>query len=320
MTIPRLDLLDKNYIINGAFDFWQRHTNTTAVDGVPAYYCADRWKLSAINQGQAVLRSTDVPANSFATYSLEWSATIANNNRRCITEQRIESVFAKELANKYVSFGFDYKSQSAIQMTVKLSYANAADNFAAVTQIYSRTFSISAAGAWASDAEEDILMPTNAKNGVVLSIEFHDMSVLSSASHKLTNIKLNQGSKVQNFSYSGRDYFEELMRCQRYYEKSYTLDTPPGTVTNAGILGAAVPVGNPGVQYPFKVMKRTAPTMAFYNSITGASASWRLQGPNTNHTATVDSNRTNQYTWGVSISGATTGNEIDGHFTADAEL
>ena len=62
---PRLDRLDKNYIINGNFDFWQRGTSTST-SGV---YLADRFRTSLSGGSYVVSRSTDVP-NSNSQFSL----------------------------------------------------------------------------------------------------------------------------------------------------------------------------------------------------------------------------------------------------------
>lgn len=69
----------------------------------------------------------------------------------------------------------------------------------------------------------------------------------------------------------------ELMLCQRYYQKSYALETPPGTATFAGamqIFGA-----NTGTfQYHpvrFGTIMRTTPTVTVYNPSTGAVGQMR---------------------------------------------
>lgn len=72
---------------------------------------------------------------------------------------------------------------------------------------------------------------------------------------------------------------EVLRQCQYYYEKSYPVLTPPGTVTNAGsiLIGGTV-FNNAGVAelfvksftLMFKTTKRVNPSVIYYSPVTGA--------------------------------------------------
>lgn len=44
MGTPRIDRLERNLIINGGFDIWQRNTSFAGTAGGAQVYTADRWQ------------------------------------------------------------------------------------------------------------------------------------------------------------------------------------------------------------------------------------------------------------------------------------
>jgi len=82
----------------------------------------------------------------------------------------------------------------------------------------------------------------------------------------VTGVQLEKGSTASPFEY--RDYGRELQLCQRYYEKSYDIDTVPGSSTNNG-LTKLISFVYGSVYYPgtivFKQTKRAVPTMSFWS-------------------------------------------------------
>jgi hypothetical protein len=63
-------------------------------------------------------------------------------------------------------------------------------------------------------------------------------------------------------------YIQELQACQRYYEKSYSLETIPGTNTPIGGFSIGGQPGNISIGCSFKTSKRAVPIVVTY-SITG---------------------------------------------------
>jgi hypothetical protein len=67
-----------------------------------------------------------------------------------------------------------------------------------------------------------------------------------------------------------RSFAEELALCQRYYEKSYNIDTPPGTATDTGAIYGETEDGAPGSAHvdtvQFRVRKRSTPTVIIYGT------------------------------------------------------
>ena len=96
---------------------------------------------------------------------------------------------------------------------------------------------------------------------------------------------LHEGSEVIPFKRAGRNYPEELQLCQRYYEKSYALETAPGTPTVVGreYVRLSGSYSTAGLHRTSFITPKRAATIGFiYSSITGA------QGYLRDETASID--------------------------------
>ena len=91
--------------------------------------------------------------------------------------------------------------------------------------------------------------------GTTMSVEFDDGT--------LSKVQLESGTVETLFEY--RHISEELALCLRYYEKTYNLGTAVGSSTSDGsILETAISTTILGGA-PFKVTKRSAPTVTIYS-------------------------------------------------------
>lgn len=91
----------------------------------------------------------------------------------------------------------------------------------------------------------------------------------TSASYSRPQLEL--GTSATQFEY--RSPAIELLLCQRYYEKSYSLGTTPATAAQAGRVGggqSGVTGSNHYYTHQFKVQKRSSPVINIYNPGTGA--------------------------------------------------
>jgi hypothetical protein len=94
------------------------------------------------------------------------------------------------------------------------------------------------------------------------------------ATIRIAQVKLSIGSQVTDFSTRGETIGDELMLCQRYYEKSYPINTVPGTAISEGI-GRMIPEpisgGLPYISGPIKFFceKRATPVILIYGSDSG---------------------------------------------------
>jgi hypothetical protein len=143
------------------------------------------------------------------------------------------------------------------------------------------------------------------------------------ATFYITGVQLEAGSVATPFE--RRSYGQELALCQRYYEKSYTIETTPGTVTAIGFIDVTGnSQGGNVVMYPlrFAVAKRAAPSITGYTASSGASGSWDYvrSGASGTGTFTVDTIGTNGARTYTNVGAAWTAAEMQGHYTASAEL
>jgi hypothetical protein len=92
-----------------------------------------------------------------------------------------------------------------------------------------------------------------------------------SATFYITGVQLEKGSTATSFDF--RDYGRELAMCQRYFETTFDIGTAPANNLGVGVgeVLFSSPAAGGGISpnmyfsYPYKVTKRTPPTITFYN-------------------------------------------------------
>jgi hypothetical protein len=237
----------RNKIINGAFRIAQRGTSSNTA----GYSSLDRWFLSGTGVVCTLSQQTATVAGVSA--NVMQYAGVAGNTAGSI-RQRIESVNCYDLVGKSVTIGF-YVYQntgSAYSFQTGLSYADAADNFSAVTAITSNTTSIPNA-TWTYVSFATSALPANAANGLQLQF-FNNSPALISGLFQFAFFQLEQGVIATPFEQ--RLYGTELMLCQRYYEVLTTSSLFSGFAAYC----ANTTTARGAIQ--FKVTKRASPTVA----------------------------------------------------------
>lgn len=145
------------------------------------------------------------------------------------------------------------------------------------------------------------------------------------AALSISGVQFEQGVSATPFEYLRVD--EDLRRCLRFCEKSYSQGVAPGTVTNIGAMQASATPGLPSSIYvtnlgaQFKSVKRLAtPAMTFYSTATGASGKLLdvLSGVDITPGAVVAGDAS--FYVGATCNVAHTGYSFLGHWLADAGL
>jgi hypothetical protein len=122
-------------------------------------------------------------------------------------------------------------------------------------------------------------------------------------------------------AYVAPDLASEFVKCQRYYEKSYSITTNPGTATsiNSVLHTVYASASYPSDTTHFNTWKRTNPTVTLY-STSGASATVRDNNAAADRAVLVSQNGQQCFVWYVNNISITPVNTLLFHWTADAEL
>jgi hypothetical protein len=310
MAVAQQPLMFRNKLINGAMNIWQRGNNTTG-----SGFFADRWFVSS-GVTSAVENAGGSPTgfrrNAYIRRSVSGNAVVA---------QRIESMNCIDLVGKQATLQFHHTTASGTcsNIAVSLYYANTEDTFSSSTLI--QTINITDTSTGTKIATFNAL-PSNAANGLELRIDY---TVSGDTYVRLTAAQLEVGGQATAFEQ--RPIGTELVLCQRYYEKSYPMNTVPGTVTGVG----SIPVSAVSTSelsmgcFKFAVEKRTNPTVRIYNNNNGNNdqVSEYTLSPLTFVTNRAVSLLTPNGTTSFKINGSSNlaaGRYYDFHWSADAEL
>lgn len=358
MSIKTLDVgFDnrlKNYLMNGAFQLWQRggsFANATST------YHADRWFYGTLPTGRATIsQNADLPtgAGTSGGFSYNIQVTTAQAvlgvNDNTYVYQPIEGYFFNPIRNKVCYFGLWVKSNKpgpyaaflvagspTTSTMIKAFTINQADTWefkkfrvdfsAETTATYSTTNGkgmvigiCTAAGSTKVSSTTDQWMPIlTGATGVTGQNNLFD----STANYlRIAYPMLNEGNDAAPFELCGRHFAEELQLCQRYYEKSYDLDIAPGTISDVNIAYArqsgAVGLLN-SIPIAFSATKRAIPTVVLYNpkaaNTTGVFWDYNTSGNRSYSTGMI----TLKGCVAEGIPGSA-GSAVGGHWTAEIEL
>lgn len=332
---------DYNKFINGNFDVWQR--GTIQITSPSGAYFPDRISIAnsatnasaiKIDQGSS---SPPIGSKYYLRYRLSTaSATTVSASR--LFRYKMESIDVQKLIGNQVTVSFQIKSSVSRNFSYSLNVngftgvdngingtglitgdADYAGNVVALTAntwtTVSKTFSM-----------QDPTIGTGlASNGI--SIELWGRYTTSEAEtdteYQFSQIQLVTGSDALPFQ--PRDYPDELLRCLRYYQKSYSYATLPGTVVDAGApiwLQGAVSTGyhsgNVQLQSP---MRTSSYTILYWDRAGNTSKITTLDSsavPTQNVTPTAGPGEVTEKGFRVAHSGTIAG--ISFHYALDDEL
>lgn len=260
-TMPAVTLTDvntgpvgglRNLLINGSMDIWQRGTSGFS-DGA----CADRWICNGSGS-----RSTDVPDSRFL-YSLEVSVTSGPSG----AQQRIEAVNARHLVGKKARISYWAKNVSGTPaLGVWAAFANSSDNwFGATTGFLYSEQAPSPSSSWTRYSVDLGTVPSGAAGGIMIQV----FRTSGTCTTRITGVQLEIGDVATNYEFVGErgGIAAELARCQRPYE------------------GGSARSENGSRWVPFKVTKRTTPTVAVS---AGTAGNVTVDGFELSHTSAAD--------------------------------
>lgn len=350
----------QNYAINGNLDFWQRGTSITRTQAANQNgYLADRMFAvagGATAKSMTIDQSSDLPTLPFpAKFSLQISNnTILSHAAGDYLEPiatYLESQMVKNLASGTITVGF--WMWSAFSGTLPIACRNNGTSLS-----YVQTFAVNAGWDFYTvqiPLTGITILNTNAL-GFIITIGATTGTTFQSptlnawvagnyTSHaSVTNWASTTGAKLRfaqmqiregiiekeelknTFNLAGDNLANELLLCQRYYEKNHDVDAVPTFGSTYAIrVGAHVSSDTIlwGSTLVYKAVKRTAPIINLYGITTGPGIIHTQEGAagGTDVAGTVLMNAPYGFTV-RKTAGVTSGTEagIIYNFTADAEF
>jgi len=310
-----------NRIINGAMTIDQRNAGAaqTITASAALAYTADRWYAYSTGANVTGQRITGSANNQFA-YRFTGAASVTAIG----FGQRIEAANSIDLAGSTATLGVDLANSLLTSVTWTAYYATTSDTFGTLasptrTQISTGTFTVTST---LSRYSAQIFIPSAATTGIEIVFS---VGAQTSGTWTIDNVQLEAGPLATPFE--RRNISQELVNCQRYYSKSYAINTVPGTVTTTGCIMIDGWTSDPKPAYlavstRLVVPMRITPSVTYYStesSTPGRIAYWGGSSMLTTTSYTSGGSGITDSSIGAQIVNVATSG-IYWHYVASAEL
>lgn len=336
-----------NRLINGGFDFWQR-SGGGSVNFADDAYCADRWIM--LTQTAAVTAQRYQYGVYYKGYNVLLATQPQVTAQRYGLEQIIEGPTSYALRGENVRLDFranvDVGTRTlhsailewtgtidAITSDVVLDWTSGtftAGNFFLASNLTVRAVGTHVLGT--TPVRFSLNATVGASTNNIIVLVWFDAVVPQSSGFAIGDVffGIDAGPDAGSSQiWSPRSPAEELVLCQRFYEKSYSIDQVVGAASiTAGLVrhnaGFAAASGTFNIQNVFQVSKRVAPTLSYWDLGGNASKITELSASVTTDNITAAGAGAGPVagTHGFYFNHDPAGN-IDGfflHYAADAEL
>jgi hypothetical protein len=331
----------QNNLINGGFSLAQRQAPGTLTTITDNKYSADRWRVTRANADVQYQRNDALGETGLTCQYYGLFKKITNTGKMHIC-QIVEGMNSVPARGKSVTFQIKMKASAAktIRMAVlELQNAGTIDtipgtlvtswgsdstdptlgaNVAIITGAQSKSVTTS----WQLFSVT-VTVPSNSKN--LIAAVWSDSGFAANDTLSLAEAMLTFGKTTVNWT--PRPVGQELALAQRYYWKTFALDTAPAQNigTNTGEFHAPAPVAGANAErmakliYP--VMMFASPTVTTYSP---AAATVEFYDA-TASAACTSTSQINPSPMGVQLqcvgaAGTVVGNSLRAHVTAEAEL
>lgn len=346
----------RNRIINGDMRIDQRNAGASVANGgTTIVYGVDRWQYVTAGSGPtgSAQRVTDAPAGF--TNSLKITANSASlaSSAYSLVLQHVEGVYFDDL-----NWGTSNAAPITVSFWIKASvtgvYSVFLRNIAAYTKFYISTVSVASANTWqyvsftvpgettatwAGGTSGALQIGINVgsgtgyagasantwQNGTQFATSSSvNMHATNGSTLQITGFQVEKGTVATPFE--TRPYGMELALCQRYFEKSYSIDQAVGTSgATAGLFSFTAGINSSGyLQIPlrFAVAKRSSPSITAYRLYPATVNTWDYwrSGAGGTITPSCDVIGTSGCRITANIGGSYVVGGMEGHWTADSEL
>lgn len=199
-----------NYLINGAFDVWQRGTSISASGGSVG---VDMWReYTDSGSGTQAIDTSDYP-EGLPAQSYRFTATAASTNWSLF--QLIESANCAPIIGKTVTISLYLESSVARTIRVNLGVSTTVDALwtGAWTNIASQDFSVGTT--WARYSFTTTI-PATART-IQVGVSSNGANIANGTIIKVAGVQLEEGVSATRFRRNTPSIQAELAACQRYY-------------------------------------------------------------------------------------------------------
>ena len=323
--------IERNMLINGNFDVWQRNTTFTPNDDV---FGPDRWNMLVETNGAwTFARDTDVPTSG-SKYSLKCSNVTLNN--QCAIVQILEGADSTQFLNQNISLSFYAKTtgteignlraailswsgtEDSVTSDVIGTWAQNGTNptWATNWTMENTPADLALTASWQRFTIENVAIDTANMKNLAVVIWVDDGTIAASDDFWVTQVMLNVGGTAAEFQ--PRPFAQELSMCMRYFQKTWEYGTAVGTATSTGMISEPTNSNANNIEWtgaiPMNQRFRTAPTMAYYDQNGTVNR--------VNNNITLSGGSFTGKAWGTNadIVGTIGGARYAVHLTMDAEL
>lgn len=318
------DVSADNYIINGGFDFWQRGTSFSPTNSKK--YAADRMSVYDSNTQSTVTRV----ASSFAEteYGLKFQRTAGTTGTGSkYFAQSIEIKNSRSLIGKNVTFSFKIKMGANFSgsMTAYICTGTQTDDREIINSGYDGAFNKLASVSSSTQFKTvslSMFVPQSAKQVAILIEWVPAGTAGADDSYTIEQLMLNIGSIAAPFVSAGKTIGGELALCQRYFEKSYLIDTALGTLGGYNSYICLIFNSYARTQnVAYKVTKRINVIPILYNGLSVANNwTWYNAGTSANDGGAIGDNTIYGFSSQYNGTGYSDKVIAVGHWSVDAEI
>jgi hypothetical protein len=327
----------RNLLINGNFDIWQRATSLPSAMG--QRFCTDRWLTQSgggttnnVFQQTAAIGDTNFTSNPRFYTRIGVTSGGASNSYATFS-QKIEG--AQRLSGKQAVLSFLCRSNTPKKLGVEIevqygSSGSPTDSFAqgplldvgtAFRRYVVPIFIPSLTGKTIAGGNDATVLHFWLDSGANYAARSSGLSY-QTGWFEFAEVQLEYGSIATSFD--PRPIAQELVLCQRYFERSYDIGVPTGT-RNANGAAVAYMTGVASGQYImgnmvyFKVTKRATPLVTPYGFATGTPG-MMTDGNGTDTAAVLNNVSSGSFFVYASTNNMTTSPNTSAHWAADAEF
>lgn len=250
-----------NYLINGAFDIWQRGTSLSQSGGGVG---VDMWREYTDTGSGTQSKDTSVTGPSGVTIAQQsYKFTAGGSATNWTLFQIIETLNAANLAGKTVTLSAYMSSSAARNFSMTMAYSTSVDAAWTGTWVTIASTTV-AVGTSMSRVSATFVVPAAAKT-VQVGINTGGTNLSAGATVNVAGVQLEEGLAATQFRRNANSVQGELAACQRYYQQ---FDFSGYFSTTQGLMATKWSGGDAIFTNLYIATMRSAPTVTKSSSST----------------------------------------------------